>query len=567
MVINNPKGEDEYLKSEEGATQGDVTAMQKYGIGIKPLIDILGTNINPKKCRQVWYADDSDAAGELEELRNWWDELCNTGPKLGYFPNNSKTVLILKDKSSLPKAQEIFGTTGVKITINGERHLGAVVGTQEYRDTYVKQKVEKWISDIEQLAEIAHDEPQVAYAAYTKGMCHRWGFLQRTVKDISHLFAPLENAIKNKLIPAIIGRSISPLERKIMELPVRFGGLGINDPQKTANQEYSNSVFVTKKLTEQIYNQDQSASIDMELIKHRKRLIEEMKENEYEKQYANIVKDPNTPSNLKKLLEMAREKGSGAWLTTLPIQSLGYALNKEDFRGSLSIRYGWRIKNMPLHCACGNVNNIDHSLSCKTGGYIIFRHNRVRDTVAEILKEICKDVRTEPELIPIESDFNRQTSDNKADKARLDVSCVGLWSPLEKTFLDIRVFHPCAPSYKDKPLKASFQIHEKQKKRAYNSRVINVEKSTFTPMVFTTLGAMSPECKTLIRRSATLIAEKRKEKYADVMGYISTKLRMSLLKSILLSVRGSRGTSRGTGKPISSVAFNLIPRSPEEDTF
>ena len=64
---------------------------------------------------------------------------------------------------------------------------------------------------------------------------------------------------------------------------------------------------------------------------------------------------------------------------------------------------------MPLHCACGTKNDINHSLICKTGGYTIFRHNIVRDAIAEILKEFCRDVRTEPELIPIESDLNNTT--------------------------------------------------------------------------------------------------------------------------------------------------------------
>ena len=63
-----------------------------------------------------------------------------------------------------------------------------------------------------------------------------------------------------------------------------------------------------------------------------------------------------------------------------------------------------------------------------------------------------------------------------------------------------------------------------------------------------------------MRRAAGRIAEKRKENYADVMGHISTVLRMSMLKSVLISVRGSRGRGKATTKPLSSVAFNLIPK-------
>jgi len=75
--------------------------------------------------------------------------------------------------------------------------------------------------------------------------------------------------------------------------------------------------------------------------------------------------------------------------------------------------------------------------------------------------------------------------------------------------MDIRVFHPNALSYKSKSLKTLFKMHEQQKKREYNSRVINKEKGTFTPMVFSTFGGMSNECLQAIRRAAGVIAEKR----------------------------------------------------------
>ncbi len=129
--------------------------------------------------------------------------------------------------------------------------------------------------------------------------------------------------------------------------------------------------------------------------------------------------------------------------------------------------------------------------------------------------------------------------------------------------MDIRVFHPNAPSYQKKPLKSLYREHERIKKAAYNSRVIQVEKSSFTPMVFSTFGGMGEECHKALRRAAGKIADRRKEKYSDVMGHLSTKIRMCLLRTVLLSVRGSRRTSKGTGKPLSSVAFNLIPRAEE----
>ena len=79
------------------------------------------------------------------------------------------------------------------------------------------------------------------------------------------------------------------------------------------------------------------------------------------------------------------------------------------------------------------------------------RHNRLRDLVAELMKEVCQDVRIEPELLPIENEGNRHG--NTADKARLDAFGIGVWGAYEKTFLDIRVMHSNSVSYMNKPLK------------------------------------------------------------------------------------------------------------------
>ena len=52
------------------------------------------------------------------------------------------------------------------------------------------------------------------------------------------LFQPIEDILREKFIPAIIGRKVSDIERKILALPVRFGGIGLLNPVETADTEY-----------------------------------------------------------------------------------------------------------------------------------------------------------------------------------------------------------------------------------------------------------------------------------------------------------------------------------------
>ena len=155
----------------------------------KPLIsDLIKSSPNIK---QVWYADDGTGAGKLEHLKPFWESLCEKGPSYGYFPKASKSVLIVKDSKHVEEAKKIFSGVNIEITCEGQRHLGAAIGTNEFKRQYVSKKVEKWVKDVEKLAMFAQDEPQAALTAFTKGVSCRWQYLQRTVPEISDLFRPL----------------------------------------------------------------------------------------------------------------------------------------------------------------------------------------------------------------------------------------------------------------------------------------------------------------------------------------------------------------------------------------
>ena len=69
------------------------------------------------------------------------------------------------------------------------------------------------------------------------------------------------------------------------------------------------------------------------------------------------------------------------------------------------------------------------------------------------------------------------------------------------------------------------------------------------------------DCTVLSSFYAQLIAEKRNERYSDVMNHLRTRLRFSLLKSILVAIRGARGkrTGKFVEQNLENVSFNLIP--------
>ena len=117
----------------------------------------------------------------------------------------------------LKDAKLIFNDLKINITTEGKKHLGAVIGSVQYREEYVKEKVENWVSEIETLAKIAVSQPQAAYSAFISGYMHKFTYLIRTMGNISHMLQPVEDAIRYKFIYALCeGRHCNDIERSLL---------------------------------------------------------------------------------------------------------------------------------------------------------------------------------------------------------------------------------------------------------------------------------------------------------------------------------------------------------------
>ena len=75
---------------------------------------------------------------------------------------------------------------------------------------------------------------------------------------------------------------------------------------------------------------------------------------------------------------------------------------------------------------------------CRRGGFIIQRHNELRDLEAEMLKLVLQK-RNGEVLTP---DTNRIAG------ARLDIHARGFWERQSSAFFDVRVCYPNAKSYR-----------------------------------------------------------------------------------------------------------------------
>ena len=155
------------------------------------------------------------------------------------------------------------------------------------------------------------------------------------------------------------------------------------------------------------------------------------------------------------------------------------------------------------------------------------------DFEANLLNTIQNDVEIEPALQKID---NERIGGSTENEARPDIRARMVWRQGQNAFLDIRLTNVNANLKKNRTVETIFKKHEKEKKRTYNSRIVNVEHGTFTPLVFSLTGGEGPEAFIFHKNIVQKISATTEEKY-DRVSLIRCRL------SYLICVRESRSVS------------------------
>ena len=121
----------------------------------------------------------------------------------------------------------------------------------------------------------------------------------------------------------------------------------------------------------------------------------------------------------------------------------------------------------------------------------------------------------------------------------MEINAREVWTKCQVVFFDVRVFYP-NERYEDKTLPQCYKTNEMEKKRKYNERILQIEYGSFTPLVFSVNGGMGKEANKCYSQIDEKLAEKRDEPYSVMMSWIRRKISFSMMKSIIMCIRGSQ---------------------------
>ena len=97
----------------------------------------------------------------------------------------------------------------------------------------MKEKTNQWIQEIRISSKMAWYKAQTGYSCFITGFKHKPRYFMRTFPNIGKELKRLDDDVRTEFIPAITGGiNCSDLERKLLSLSPKLGGLGIPIFQK-----------------------------------------------------------------------------------------------------------------------------------------------------------------------------------------------------------------------------------------------------------------------------------------------------------------------------------------------
>ena len=304
-------------------------------------------------------------------------------------------------------------------------------------------RVNEWVAELKLLTKITKFYPQAAYCTFTPGFRQNLNYFIQPTPNISHLLQPIENIIWVEFITFLFEeRTCYDEERQLLFLQVKLGGMGITNITSISDIEYQNSKKTTKNLVHKIKKKEPvltsaNSSNQQEKFKSSTEFYDNLLRN---------IRSKMAPTQLK-ANDTATSDGASIWLSSLP-------LTKRKFFDAVLLRCGWELKHLPHECICKAKCNIDHALTCKTGGFVTLRHNEIVNVTVDMLSMVCKDVRKEPAL---------STTPDSIDELWSEIIVRSFWQRLQRTFVDVRAFY-----YRNQSLATTMKTMENQNKRKNN---------------------------------------------------------------------------------------------------
>ena len=485
------------MLSAEGIQQGDPLGPLLFCLTIHPICLCLRSEF------KVFYLDDGTIGGSTSKIREDFQQIETVAAGLGLQLNHKKCELICRDQAIQEASMDTLCIPGLQIvSFDRAELLGSPIGSLESIEHALQRKCELLKLLKSRLCLIhSHDAllllrhsfsiPKVLYILWT-APCFQSpslevfdDILRTTLSDITNVCLDSDSAWSQA------------------SLPIRAGGLGIRRTAQLAPSAFLASAAGCSNLINQIlpaFLQDtNNVWIESALSNwqedhddpppsgddsHLQKIWDRSKIRATYEHLLNGAQDPITRA---RLLAVAT-KESGAWLTTLPLSSVGLRMDDNTIRVAVGLRLGAKLCEAHKCSFCGNIVDDKglHSLSCR---FSKGRHPR-HSAINNIIKRSLDAARIPSQCEPLGL--------SRSDGKRPDGASIVPWKGGKTLVWDVTCPDTLAPSYTALSTREAGAVAEEAERRK-NIKYAHLEHDHhFIPVAVESLGVFSPQAKSFI---------------------------------------------------------------------
>ena len=494
-------GEHEIL-SCEGIHQGGPLSSPLMGLAFQPVLIKIKEEVADLKV-VVAIQDDLTLVGTDSALLQAMRILNREGPRRGLHWSLSKTKLWSKeydiDRSLLVQELHISPEQD-----EGFNLLGAPIGSKEYCQRFLDQKVDSLQSRIEKLNQL--EDPQIECCLLRSCLSlPTFGYNLRTCNptDFFEIHERFDNLIKEAFHTAI-KTPVPDIAWQQATLPTTMCGNGFRRASDHAPAEYLCSLAKTLPHIEAILDPihyDPPIELGMTLLNSRVQVpytFEDLYATKQkvvshaidQRRFDNMMDSiPVEDLRTKARLVCVKKKHSGDFLNVIPSESLGLYMRPEVYTVAVCYRLGLGIMNNNnqtcLIEGCDAYSNQygDHEIGCKFGGQRTTRHNKIRDTIYHTGLSACLNPQRET------NNLDPESASRPADVLFTDFGTMGTVA------VDVSVVSPLRADLMSHVLKEPGYAleHVRKEKLRKHHHTCQMNGMTCMPLPVETFGGWEPK--------------------------------------------------------------------------
>ena len=92
---------------------------------------------------------------------------------------------------------------GIQV-VTGHQYLGGFIGDREAEKRWLAGNITGWAESVDNITGFSRKNSHSAYAGLHKSIQQEWAFVQRVNPVIGNAFGPVEKALRETFLPALV---------------------------------------------------------------------------------------------------------------------------------------------------------------------------------------------------------------------------------------------------------------------------------------------------------------------------------------------------------------------------